>query len=78
MEAGYTFDHLTIPDRYLISIIGGTHMLPFHDESASRLKHFATAFFGYYLQGHKEYAEYFSEDFVNQFEDLAWGVYSNE
>jgi hypothetical protein len=42
------------------------------------MRHFATAFFGYYLQGREDYAEYFSEDFVTQFDDLAWGLYSNE
>jgi hypothetical protein len=33
------------------------------------------AFFGYHLQGWEEYAKYFSEDFVTQYEDLAWGIY---
>jgi len=78
LEASYTFESLEIPDRYLISFIGNTHGLSMTEYGALRLKHFATAFFGYYLQGRKDYAEYFSEDFVTQFDDLAWGVYSNE
>jgi predicted dienelactone hydrolase len=79
IEAGYTFEHLIIPDRYLISFIGYTHtMLPESEIGTARIRHFATAFFGYYLQGRTEYAEYFSEDFVSQFEDLFWGVYSDE
>jgi hypothetical protein len=41
----------------------------------SKMKHFAIAFFGYYLQGREEYFEYFSKQFVNQFDDLVWGVY---
>ena len=45
---------------------------------ALRLKHFATTLFGYYLQGREDYAEYFSEDFVNRFDDLAWGDYAGE
>ena len=32
------------------------------------------AFFGYHLQGRDDYAEYFSEEFVAQHDDLAWGV----
>ena len=76
IEAGYTFDRLINADRYLISFIGYTHtMLPESEKGTARIKHFATAFFGYYLQDHPEYAEYFSEDFVSQFADLfCWGV----
>jgi hypothetical protein len=48
------------------------------DEPAARMKHFATAFFGYYLQGHKDYLNYFSEDFVSKSDGLAWGVYKGE
>ena len=44
-------------------------------EPLARMKHFAAAFFGYHLQGRNEYANYFSEEFINQFDDLAWGVY---
>ena len=77
-EAAYTFDHLVSSDRYLISFIGKTHMLPMVEYGALRIKHFATAFFGYHLQGREDYAEYFSEEFVSQFDDLAWGVYSGE
>jgi hypothetical protein len=43
-----------------------------------RMNHLATAFFGYHLQGRQDYANFFSEDFVAQFDDLAWGVYSDE
>jgi hypothetical protein len=38
-----------------------------------KLNHFTTAFFGYYLQGQDDYAEYFTADFVEQIADLAWG-----
>jgi hypothetical protein len=41
----------------------------------ARIAHFATAFFGYHLQGREDYAKYFSEDFVAQYDNLAWGVY---
>jgi hypothetical protein len=47
-------------------------------EEAKRMNHFATAFFGYHLQGKSEYRDYFSEEFVSQFDDLAWGLYEGE
>ena len=40
-----------------------------------RIDHFAVAFFGYYLQGREDFARFFSEEFVAQQDDLAWGVY---
>jgi hypothetical protein len=43
-----------------------------------RMQHFAAAFFGYYLQGKSELATYFSQDFVSQYPDLAWGVYESK
>jgi len=43
-------------------------------EPVARMKHFATAFFGTYLQGRDDYAFYFSEEFVAQHEDLIWGL----
>jgi predicted dienelactone hydrolase len=78
MESIYIFEHLGTSDRYMISFIGKRHMMVFNSEQASRMKHFATAFFGYFLQGRDEYQEYFSKEFVNQFDDLAWGVYTGE
>jgi hypothetical protein len=43
-----------------------------------RMAHFAVAFFGYHLQGRADYAAYFSEKFVKQHDDLAWGVYEGD
>ena len=75
----YVHEHLVNSDRILISFIdkGHTKMVQ-NKEQRSRINHFAVAFFGYYLQGHEEYADYFSEEFVSQFDDLYWGVYPNE
>jgi predicted dienelactone hydrolase len=78
LEAAHTYESLGTPERFLISFIGRTHMMPFMDEAAARIKHFATAFFGYYLQGREDYGEYFSEDFVSRCSDLSWGVYAGE
>ena len=46
----------------------------FDPPQMAQMKHFATAFFGYHLQGRTEYQEYFSEEFVSQYPDLFWGV----
>ena len=75
MEAVYIFEHLGTPHRSLISYLGKGHMSMLEFEPEKRMQHFVTAFFGYYLQGRGDYAAYFSEDFVAQYEDLVWGVY---
>jgi predicted dienelactone hydrolase len=74
----YIYEHLVNSERILISFIDKQHMMVNNPENKSRINHFAVAFFGYYLQGQEEYADYFSEDFVSQFDDLYWGVYPNE
>jgi predicted dienelactone hydrolase len=78
VETAYIFEHAGSPDRFMISFVGRGHMMVLDPEVALRLHHFATAFFGTYLQGRSEYRDLFSEDFVSQFEDLAWGVYAEK
>ena len=78
LEASYIFDHLGTPEKIMISFVGEDHMMVESDEPVARMKHFATAFFGYYLQGKEDYAKYFSEDFVSKRDGLAWGVYKGE
>jgi predicted dienelactone hydrolase len=75
MTSCYVYDHLVNSDTVLISFIGKYHMMVEDQPVISRIDHFAVAFFGYYLQGREEFASYFSEEFVTQFNDLAWGVY---
>ncbi|MGD9091834.1 MAG: hypothetical protein PVF74_03225, partial [Anaerolineales bacterium] len=67
------FEHLGTPDKTLISFIGKGHMMIYERDTVARMAHFAAAFFGYHLQGRKDYAEYFSEGFVEQHHDLTWG-----
>ena len=55
---------------------GSANMMIYEPEMVARMAHFATAFFGYHLQGRENLACYYSEEFVNQHDDLAWGVYS--
>jgi hypothetical protein len=68
---------LGTPDRTMISFVGKGHMMVYDADQVARMKHFATAFFGYYLQGRDDYAGYL-EDFVAQHDDLAWGVYTDK
>jgi predicted dienelactone hydrolase len=72
------FEHLGTPDRALISFVGPGHMMVYDPEMVARMAHFAVAFFGYHLQGREDMAYYFSQDFVAQYDDLAWGVYEGE
>jgi predicted dienelactone hydrolase len=78
MSSCYIYEHLANSDRILISFIGKGHMMVENKEVISRINHFAVAFFGYYLQGRIEYADYFSEVYVSQFDDLFWGVYPDD
>lgn len=77
-EAAYIYEHLGSPDKALISFVGEDHMMIFDEEPLAKMKHFATAFFGYYLQGQQDYARYFSEEFVERQAGLAWGVVEEE
>jgi predicted dienelactone hydrolase len=70
------FKHLGVGDKRLISFIGRDHMMYRDEEIIARMAHFATAFFGYYLKGDQDAAQYISQDFVAQFRDLAWGEWS--
>jgi hypothetical protein len=72
------FDHLGTPDKALISFVGRGHMMIYADEPVAQIAHFASAFFGYHLQGRQDLAWYFSEDFVAQRDDMAWGLYVGE
>lgn len=70
------YEHLGTPDKAMISFVGDGHIVMVtSSEHIARVAHFATAFFGYHLQGHEDYAWYFSEDFVTLHNNLAWGVY---
>jgi hypothetical protein len=77
-EIALIYELLGTPDKTLISFVGPDHMMIYDPEMVARMAHFAVAYFGYHLQGREEMAWYFSEDFVSQFDDLAWGVYEGE
>jgi predicted dienelactone hydrolase len=77
-ENALIFEHLGTPDKALISFVGPDHMMVYDPEMVARMAHFAIPFFGYQLQGREDLAYYFSEDFVAQHDELAWGVYEGE
>lgn len=74
LEAAYIFNHISSPNRVMISFVGQGHMMVYDPAQVARMTHFAVAFFGYHLQGQEGYAKYFSENFVTQYNDLAWGI----
>jgi predicted dienelactone hydrolase len=77
-ENALIFEHLGTPDKTLISFVGPDHMMIFDPKMVARMAHFAVAFFGFHLQGREDLAWYFSEDFVAQHDELAWGVYKGK
>jgi len=78
LSSSYVYEHLVNADRILISFINQHHMMVENPEIKGRIQHFTVAFFGYYLQGRADDADYFSEDFISGFDDLFWGVYPGE
>lgn len=74
--AVFVYNHLGSKDRYLLSLVGANHSFGI---AASPFKpvvvHFATAFFGYYLQGREDYARYLTREYVDGIEGLVWGPY---
>lgn len=78
LETVYIYEHLGTPERYLISFIDQGHFMVNDREQVKRIKHFVTAFLGYHLKGREDFADFFSEDYVAQYDDLAWGVYEDE
>jgi predicted dienelactone hydrolase len=77
-EVAYMYDHIGSKEKYLVTFIGREHLMVYDRHALGQMEHFANAFFGYALQGREDYKAYFSEDFVRQYPDLAWGVYQSK
>jgi predicted dienelactone hydrolase len=75
IEAKFIFEHLGTTEKQMITFLEKGHSMIYDPESISKMAHFAVAFFGYHLQDHEEYAQYFSKEFVDQYEDLFFGFY---
>ncbi|MBE0690349.1 MAG: hypothetical protein IH587_09545 [Anaerolineae bacterium] len=76
-DAVFAYEHLGSPEHFMLTLVNGLHDFS-HDEHEPAVIHFINAFFGDYLQGNTAYAEYLTEDFVAQFDQLAWGTYASE
>ncbi len=77
-ETSSIYNQIGTEDKFLISFIGEEHSMIESEIPVERMKHFAVAFFGYYLQGRVDYADYFSEKFVERRDGLAWGIYTED
>jgi len=77
-ENALIFEHLGTVQKTFITFVGPGHMMILDAPMVARMAHFATAFFGYHLQGKTDLGQYLSEDWVSQQAGLAWGVYSGE
>ena len=77
-NAVYTYTHLGTDDRYLITLVGATHMVyPSYQDVPL---HFAVMFFGDYLKGDDTYAPYLTPEGLPTIKRvaLAWGPYEGE
>jgi hypothetical protein len=74
LENTLIYEYLGTSDKVFISFIGLDHMMVLSSDPVASMAHFAVAFFGYHLQGRKDYAVYFSKEFVTKYPDLVWGV----
>jgi predicted dienelactone hydrolase len=75
-----TYTYLGTDDRYLITAINVTHVVFETQQGQQVPQHFATAFFGYYLQGDETYQPYLTPEHLPDWfsPKLAWGPYEAE
>lgn len=73
-EISSIYQHLGSPERYLISFTNGDHGYLLAPRLRAR-EQLMAAFWGYYLQGRQDYAQFLTEAYVNSVPGLAWGVY---
>ncbi|MBL8164050.1 MAG: hypothetical protein JNJ61_18825 [Anaerolineae bacterium] len=75
------FEGVGAVDHYLLTLVNEDHYFPIDPVMQPVLAHFAVAYFGYYLQGKEDYARYLSADYITsltEYDNLVWGVYSEE
>jgi hypothetical protein len=66
------YENLGADTRYLLSLPENQNF-PYMPSYQVSIKHFATAFFGTYLQGREDYTDYLTADFVDQVGNVTWG-----
>lgn len=72
------YENLGTTDKGFITFVGKDHMMIYEAEVIAHLTHFAVAFFSYHLKGMDNMAWYFSQGYVTQQTNLAWGVVPEE
>ena len=75
LEATYIYNNLGPQDHSMVSFVKQGHMMIYDTKPVMTMKLFAVAFFGDKLQGKSEYKKFYSEEFINQYSDLYWGVF---
>lgn len=76
LEAVPIFERIGTTEKAMISFRGQGHFMITKPEEVQRMRHFAVAFFTRWLKEDHEYDQYLAPDFIQQFDDLVWGVYS--
>jgi predicted dienelactone hydrolase len=77
-ENALMFTKIGSSEKHMISFIGYDHMRIYDEDFVALLVHFQVAFFSFHLKGEQEYQKYYSEEFVGQFDTLAWGPYNEK
>jgi len=77
-EGEFIFNHLGSSDKTMVTFVGQQHMMIYDQMQIDRMAHFAVAFFSHQLQGKEDMAYYYSQDFIEQYDDLAFGFFSEE
>lgn len=73
-ETVFMYENIGAVEKTLISFVGKGHMMIYDEIPVAQMKHFATAFFGKYLQGKEDYAQYFSREYIQNFPEFKYGV----
>lgn len=77
-EGEFIFNHLGSTDKTMITFVGQQHMMIYDQIQIDRMAHFAVAFFSHQLQGKEDMAYYYSQEFIKQYDDLAFGFYAEK
>lgn len=71
-DAAYIFENLGSEDKFLLSFPNQGHLFFMDFGSQDYEKLFATAFFGHYLQGREDYAQYLTVEYTGSLPDVVW------
>jgi hypothetical protein len=77
-EAAFIFEHYGSKDKAMISFLNQSHSMIYNPVQIAKMSHFAVAFFSHQLQGKEDMAYYYSQEFIEQDDDLKFGFYSGE